>query len=85
MNGRLYVTMRTLPRTSKEMKTIPFVIYLGNCVVIFCQKGFQLCNSFNLVVLMSPGPDYMAHKTHLFAEMSTVLESRVRKTGGGVF
>lgn len=24
----------------------------------------------------------MAHKTHLFTEMSTVLESYVRKTGG---
>lgn len=32
---------------------------------------------------------YMAHKTHLFGEMSTVLESYVRKTGdsdgGSVF
>lgn len=30
---------------------------------------------------MGPGP-CMAHNTHLFTEMSTVLESYVRKTGG---
>lgn len=38
---------------------------------------------------MSPGPYDMAHKTHLFAEQSTVFELCVRKTGssdgGGVF